>query len=103
MSHYAKVVNGVVTQVIVAEADFFDTFIDASPGLWIKTSYNTRGNVHYLPNSDVPSGKPAFKGNYAGIGYIYDQEYDVFYPPQPDPDWTLDRSTWTWLPPTPDA
>jgi len=47
MSHYAKVVTGIVTQVIVAEADFFDTFVDTSPGEWIQTSYNTRCGVHY--------------------------------------------------------
>ena len=47
MSHYAKVVTGIVTQVIVAEADFFDTFVDTSPGEWIQTSYNTMCGVHY--------------------------------------------------------
>jgi hypothetical protein len=46
MSHYAKVLNGQVTQVIVAEADFFNTFVDSSPGQWIQTSYNTHGNQH---------------------------------------------------------
>ena len=46
MSHYAKVVNGTVTQVIVANEDFFKTFVDTSPGTWLQTSYNTRGNVH---------------------------------------------------------
>lgn len=99
MGHYAKVFNRTVIQVIVADADFFNTFIDTSPGLWIQTSYNTRNNVHYLPNSDVPSGKSPLRGNYAGIGYIYDQEHDVFYPPSPYPSWILDRSTWSWKPP----
>ena len=46
MAHYAKVSNGVVINVIVAEADFFDTFVDDSPGEWIQTSYNTREGVH---------------------------------------------------------
>ena len=41
MAHYAKVNNGIVEQVIVAEADFFDNFVDSSPGEWIQTSYNT--------------------------------------------------------------
>ena len=45
MGHYAKVVNGKVTKVIVAQATFFDNFVDSSPGKWIKTSYNTRGGV----------------------------------------------------------
>ena len=99
MGHYAKVVDSKVTQVIVAEADFFQTFVDSSPGAWIQTSYNTRGNVHYTPNNDTPSGQPAVRGNYAGIGYIYDSINDVFYPPQPYASWTLDQSTWTWTAP----
>ena len=49
MSHFAKVVDGKVTQVIVAEAEFFTTFVDSSPGSWIQCSYNTRGGKHYDP------------------------------------------------------
>jgi hypothetical protein len=102
MSHYAKVVNGIVTKVIVAEADFFNHFVDTSPGTWIQTSYNSRGNVHYLPNSHTPSGNAALRGNYAGIGYIYDRANDVFYGPQPANTavvgYTLNTSTWNWTP-----
>jgi hypothetical protein len=94
MSHYAKVVDGIVQQVIVAEADFFKTFVDTSPGQWIQTSYNTRGNVHTL-------GGTPLRGNYAGIGYTYDATNDVFYAPQPYPSWTLNQTTWTWEAPTP--
>jgi hypothetical protein len=100
MSHYAKVVNGTVTQVIVAEAEFFNTFRDSSPGTWLQTSYNTRGNVHYLPNSNTPSGNAALRGNYAGIGYLYDSTNDVFYSPKPVVDgvsFTLDTTTWCWV------
>ena len=93
MSHYAKVVDGKVAQVIVAEADFFDTFVDTSPGTWIQTSYNTQGNQH-------PEGRP-LRGNYAGIGYTYDQANDVFYAPQPFASWILNNATWTWEAPTP--
>jgi hypothetical protein len=89
MSHYAKVLNGTVTQVIVAEADFFKTFVDTSPGTWIQTSYNTRGNVNN-------AGGTALRGNYAGVGFIYSSTNDVFYEPQPFPSWTLNTSTWTW-------
>jgi len=99
MGHYAKVVDSKVTQVIVAEEDFFQTFVDSSPGAWIKTSYNTRGNVHYIPNTNEPSGQPAVRGNYAGIGYTYDSVNDVFYAPKPYPSWTLNKSAWTWEPP----
>jgi len=95
MSHFAKVVTGRVVQVIVAEPDFFDTFVDSSPGKWVQTSYNTRGNVHYGPDGE-PDGGVALRGNYAGIGYIYDASNDVFYAPQPGDNWTLNTSTWTW-------
>jgi hypothetical protein len=96
MGHFAKVVDGKVSHVIVAEPDFFDTFVDSSPGQWIQTSYNTRGNVHYTPNSNEPSGGEALRGNYAGIGYTYDNINDVFYAPRPYDSWTLSHDTWLW-------
>jgi hypothetical protein len=92
MGHFAKVVDGKVTQVIVAEPDFFDTFVDSSPGTWIQTSYNTIGGQH------TQGGTP-LRGNYAGIGYTYDQANDVFYAPQPFASWVLDQSDWTWKAP----
>lgn len=94
MAHFAKVVDGKVTQVIVAEPEFFNTFIDSSPGEWIQTSYNTRGGVH------VNGGTPLRK-NYAGIGYSYDKERDAFIPPQPFPSWTLNEDTCLWEAPVP--
>jgi hypothetical protein len=94
MGHFAKVVDGKVTQVIVAEPDFFNTFVDSSPGAWIQTSYNTVGNKH------TQGGTP-LRGNYAGIGSIYDQANDVFYAPQPFASWVLNTSTWLWNAPTP--
>ena len=99
MGHFAKVVDGKVTQVIVAEPDFFNTFVDSSPGQWLQTSYNTRGNVHYQPDSQTPSGQPAVRGNYAGIGYTYDAQNDVFYAPKPYPSWVMNEATWTWKAP----
>jgi len=101
MGHFAKVVDGKVTQVIVAEPEFFQTFVDSSPGTWLQTSYNTRGNVHYNPDSQEPSGKPALRGNYAGIGFTYDSGNDVFYAPQPFTSWVLNQDTWTWEAPVP--
>lgn len=95
MSHFCKVLDGKVIQVIVAEPDFFDTFVDSSPGQWLQTSYNTRGNVHYGPDGQ-PDGGVALRGNYAGIGYTYDQQNDVFIAPQPFASWVLDQTTWTW-------
>jgi hypothetical protein len=93
MSHFAKVLNGIVTQVIVAEPDFFDTFVDSSPGQWIQTSYNTYGGQH-------PEGRPLRK-NYAGIGFTYDADKDAFISPQPHPSWLLDEETCLWGPPIP--
>jgi len=100
MSHFAKVLDGKVIQVIVAEAGFFDTFVDSSPGQWIQTSYNTRGNVHYGPDGQ-PDGGEALRGNYAGIGFNYDASIDAFYPPQPYPSWVLSPLTLLWESPVP--
>ena len=93
MAHYAKVNNGLVEQVIVAEAEFFDTFVDSSPGIWLQTSYNTHGGVHTL-------GETPLRKNYAGVGFTYDAAIDAFIPPQPYPSWTLDDETCLWNPPT---
>jgi len=100
MGHFAKVLDGKVVQVIVAEPDFFDTFVDTSPGTWLQTSYNTRNNVHYGSDGKPDNGVP-LRGNYAGIGYIYDQNNDVFYPPCPFPSWSLNKTNWAWEAPVP--
>jgi len=92
MSHFAKVVDGKVTQVIVAEPEFFDTFVDSSPGTWLQTSYNTHGN-------QLPEGRP-LRGNYAGIGYTYDAQNDVFIAPKPFNSWVINEDTWLWEAPT---
>jgi hypothetical protein len=114
MSHFAKVLDGKVIQVIVAEQEFFNTFVDTSPGTWIQTSYNTKGNVYYKNSNDnvaldyeqtgdvfTVNNKTPLRGNFAGIGYIYDAINDVFYAPQPYASWTLNESTWLWDAPTP--
>ena len=101
MAHFAKVQNNIVTKVIVAEPEFFDTFVDDSPGQWLQTSYNTRGGIHYAPNSNDPDGGIALRKNYAGIGYTYDSDRDAFIEPQPFASWTLNEETCQWEPPTP--
>ena len=98
MSHFAKVENGIVTQVIVAEQDFIDSGVVGHG--WVQTSYNTRGNLHYGQDGQ-PDGGVALRGNYAGIGYTYDETNDVFYAPQPFPSWTLNHQTWLWEAPVP--
>ncbi len=96
MAHYAKVLNQIVQRVIVAEASFFTSFVDDSPGEWIQTSYNTRGGVHYQPNSDTPSDdqSKALRKNYAGVGFNYDGT--GFYAPQPYASWTLNSTSYLW-------
>jgi hypothetical protein len=89
MAHFAKVVDGVVTQVIVAEPEFFQTFVDSSPGEWLQTSYNTHGGEHKL------GGTPLRK-NYAGIGFTYDRVKDAFIPPKPFASWVLNEDTCLW-------
>ena len=89
MGHFAKVVDSKVVQVIVAEPEFFDTFVDSSPGQWIQTSYNTQGGVH--KNGGTPLRK-----NYAGIGYTYDAVRDAFIAPQPFASWLLNDDTCLW-------
>ena len=92
MSHFAKIENNIVTNVIVAEQEFIDT----QSGTWVQTSYNTIGNLHYGQDGNADGGV-ALRGNYAGIGYTYDADNDVFYATQPYTSWTLDTDTWFWV------
>jgi hypothetical protein len=103
MAHFAKVVDGAVSQVIVAEPEFFETFVDSSPGEWIQTSYNTRGGVHYNPETGEPSADQtkALRKNYAGIGFTYDRIKDAFIPVKPFDSWLLDDETCLWEAPIP--
>ena len=94
MAHYAKVELGIVTQVIVAELSFFETYVDETPGEWIQTSYNTIGGQH------VNGGTPLRK-NYASVGGIYDSTRDAFIPPKPYPSWILNEDSCLWESPVP--
>ena len=98
MTYYAKVVNGIVTRVIVAEAKFMDTFVDDSPGEWIKTSKHTIGGKHYDKEGNEDSGIPLRK-NFAGKGFLYNKELDAFHQKQPYPSWTFDNDTCLWSAP----
>jgi hypothetical protein len=103
MAHWAKVNNGIVEQVIVADAEFFNTFVDTSPGSWIQTSYNTKGGVHYDPNTNEPSAdqSKALRKNYATVGCAYDVMIDAFIPPKPYPSWIINPQTCLWEAPIP--
>ena len=94
MSHFAKVENGVVTQVIVIEKEVLDLGHWGDPASWIQTSYNTQSGVH------TQGGTPLRK-NYAGVGFTYDSVRDAFIPPKPFASWMLNEDTCQWSPPTP--
>lgn len=110
MSHFAKVQDGVVVQVIVAEQSVIDSGLFGPPSEWVQTSYNTHAGVHWLPEQRMvtPSGQPSLRANFAGIGHIYDSENDVFYHPKPldrnglpCDSWTIGEPDWLWKPPIP--
>jgi hypothetical protein len=92
MSHFAEVVNGIVTRVIVADTkEWCEQYLG---GTWVQTSYNTVAGEHVL-------GETPLRKNYAGIGYIYDDQLDAFYAPQPFESWDLDTETCVWKAPVP--
>lgn len=93
MSHFAKVIDGIVTEVLVIEQDVIDTGLFGDPALWVQTSYNTFAGQH-------PEGRPLRK-NYAGIGFTYDTARDAFIPPRPFASWVLDEETCLWDAPVP--
>lgn len=98
MANYAFLdENNIVTEVI-SGTDETELLDGIEPEIWYgdfrkqackRTSYNTRSNIHL-------EGKEPFRGNYASIGYLYDEINDVFIPPQPFVSWTLNQETWQW-------
>jgi hypothetical protein len=108
MSNFAYVPTiesgkGIVDNVIVIDQEVLNTGAFGDPFAYVQTSYNTRGGVYYLPNSNTPSPdqSKALRANYAGIGYTYDAINDVFYAPQPYPSWVISAPTWIWQAPVP--
>ena len=93
LAHFARVQNGIVTNVIVIEKEVLDLGHWGDPAEWVQTSYNTSGGKHLL------GGTPLRK-NYAGLGYSYDAVRDAFIPPSPFPSWVLDEETCLWNAPT---
>jgi hypothetical protein len=90
MAHYAKIENGIVTQVNVVDEDYFNANRETRyTGQWVQTSYNTKGGIHLL------GGTPLRK-NYAGIGYTYDETRDAFISPKPFNSWLLNEDTCIW-------
>lgn len=106
MAHFAELdENDIVLRVIVVSDDdavdgevFCNNLLGGS---WKQTSYNTRGGVHYDPETQTPDGGVALRKNYAGIGHVFDEGRDAFMTTQPYPSWTLDEDTCYWEPPIP--
>jgi len=103
LAHFAKVRDGKVVEVLVMEPEFLETFVDETPGEWIQCSYNTRGGVHYDPETREPSADQtkALRKNYPSIGFTYDPVRDAFFSQQPYNSWTLNEDTCMWEPPVP--
>lgn len=99
MSHFAKIVNGVVHQVIVADQDF----VDSLDGQWVQTSFNTRGGLYYDNTTGQPSAdqSKSLRKNFASVGFVYDAANDAFIPPKPErnPSFVLDKDAFIWVPP----
>jgi len=89
MAYFAKVLNGKVVSVIVAEQDYIDSMVDDSPGKWLETCKRTSGNVH------KDDGTP-LRYNFAEVGGNYDKDDDAFYSQKPHPSWILDTTTYLW-------
>lgn len=107
MAHFALLdENNIVTFVTVGrdEDDGKEAELSARTGqVYKQTSYNTRGGVYYTPNTNEPDPdqSKAFRKNYAGLGYTYDDVIDGFIPPKPYPSWLLNTNTGLWEPPIP--
>ena len=100
MAHFARVNQGIVEQVIVAEQEFIDNMVATEPGEWIQTSINTHGGIHYqadvYPKTPSDDQSKALRKNFAGTNWHYDREADAFYSPQPYASWTLNTETYLW-------
>jgi hypothetical protein len=103
MAHYAFLdENNVVTEVITGKNegnfDWEQQYASFRGQACKRTSYNTRGGIYYDPETNEPSADQtkAFRKNYAGIGYIYDNKLDAFIPPKPFASWLLNETTCLW-------
>ena len=105
MAHFAKLdENNIVTFVTVGrqEDDGKEEELNARTGdVYRQTSYNTRGGIHYNAETGEPSEdqSKAFRKNYAGLGYSYDELLDAFIPPKTFSQWILNEETCQWQAP----
>jgi len=109
LAHYAYVdETGTVTSVIVGRDEddlepgitsWEEYFTAKGKGQAVRTSYNTRGGVHYTDKEPSADQSKALRFNYAGVGFTYDADRDAFIPPKPFDSWVLDEATCFWLAP----
>ena len=115
MAHFAKLgANGKVIQVLtlnnsdMLNADgvedesvgqqYLETHNNWPAQMWIQTSYNTSANTHKSGDNSK-----AFRGNYAGIGYTWDEDDQIFWPKKPYASWVKNTTTASWDSPIGDA
>ena len=106
MAHFAELDENdtVLRVIVVSDEDAIDGEVFCNNllgGSWKQTSYNTHGGVHYDPDTGTPDDGVAFRKNYAGKGYVFDDTRDAFMIAQPYPSWILDENTCYWEPPVP--
>ena len=106
MAHFAELDENdtVLRVIVVSDEDAIDGEVFCNNllgGSWKQTSYNTHGGVHYDPDTGTPDDGVAFRKNYAGRGYVFDDGRDAFMTAQPYPSWTLNQNTCYWEPPVP--
>ena len=99
MAYYALLTGNIVSEVIAGRDEddlvdgvtsWEDYYSEVTGQPCKRTSYNTQAGQH------LAGGTP-FRGNYAGIGFTYDEELDAFIPPKPDGEWVLDEETFSWV------
>lgn len=107
MAHFAQVDdNNVVLQVLVIDQEMINTGLWGDPAKWVQTSYNTRGGVYYIPNTNTPDPdqSKAFRKNFAGVGFTWlpnGPEGGGFAPPKPYASWVMDSFSYLWEAPVP--
>ena len=101
MAHFVKLdTNNTVIFVTIGRDDDDENELSLRTGeIYKKTSYNTKGGIHYDPDTNQPDGGVPFRKNFAGIGYTYDPNRDAFIPPKPYASWILNEETCYWDPP----
>ena len=103
MAHFAKLdENNVVVFVTAGRQEDHGKELELTErtgDVYKQTSYNTHGGVHYTDGEPSVDQSKAFRYNYAGIGFTYDEDRDAFIPPKPFDSWSLDETTCLWQAP----